>query len=328
MHKATLYLLLLLYATTSCTPQMVTHLYDNKYQDKFADRVDTGSVHIGSTYFTSWERTADGHYVFKQYYTPDNVLTDYISYNKPIRAPQYLDGPSKRWYDDGRLCWERYYENGKEVGVWKEYSFRDGKLKEEAVYDSIANRSFHTTYAGEGYKIEVFSKKKVVINNDPFLESYKRDGPFEVFDEDGKLVAEGEYEKGEMVSKTIYDEEAYPNSEYTEETMPTFISAGCEGLEKDELKACSDRAMLIEIYNNIKYPNIARHVGQEGVTRTQFVIEADGSMSDIHVIRGISKPIANECKRVVKLLDGWRPGTQDGKAVRVQFNLPIRFRLR
>lgn len=99
-------------------------------------------------------------------------------------------------------------------------------------------------------------------------------------------------------------------------------------MEKDELKACSDRAMLVEIYKNIKYPVIARHVGQEGVAHTRFVIEPDGSLSNIRVIRGISEPIANECVRVVKLLDGWRPGTQDGKAVRVQFNLPIRFRLR
>lgn len=328
MHKTTLYLALLLYAATSCTPQMTTQLHDKRYQDKFADRVDTGAVHLGSTYYTSWERTADSHYVFKQYYTPDNILTDYISYNRRIRAPQYLDGPSKRWYDDGTRRWERYYENGKRVGIWKEYSIRDGKLAEESVYDSTTNRSFHTAYAQEGYKAETFSKKKVVINDDPFLESYKRDGPFQVFDKAGELVAEGEYKLGEIVSEKVYNEEAYRSRKDQEEVLPAFKSEDCEGLEKDALRTCSDRAMLVNIYKNVKYPVTARNADQEGVTHTRFVIEPDGSVSNIRVIRGISEPIANECIRVVKLLDTWRPGTQDGKAVRVQFNLPIKFRLR
>jgi TonB family protein len=326
--KLSLSLLAMLFLLGSCTYQTTSGLQGSAgYKQKFAGRIDEGSTHIRSTYYTSWERTADGHYVFKQYYTPYDTLTDYISYSKPIRDPKYLDGPSKRWYDDGRLCWEHYYENGKEVGVWKEYSFEDGKLEEEAVYDSTTNRSFHTTYAGEGYKSSVFYKKKVVIKDDPLLESYKRDGPFQVFDEEGELIAEGEYKLGEMVSEKVYDEEAYSHGEYQEEVMPAFISADCEGLEKDALKTCSDRAMLVKIYRNIKYPLIARNAGQEGVTHTQFVVEPDGSISNIRVIRGISEPLALECIRVVKLLDNWRPGLQDGRAVRVQFNLPIKFKL-
>ena len=56
-----------------------------------------------------------------------------------------------------------------------------------------------------------------------------------------------------------------------------------------------------------------------------FIIEADGSVSNIKVLRDIGGGCGAEAVRVVKLMPKWKPGKQHGKAVRTQFNLPIQF---
>jgi len=114
------------------------------------------------------------------------------------------------------------------------------------------------------------------------------------------------------------------------EDMPRF--PGCEDLpSKEERKQCADKKMLEFIYKNIKYPAIARENGVEGTAVVQFVVEKDGSISDARVVRDPGAQTGSEALRVVELMKNkgiqWIPGKQRGRAVRVQFNLPVRFRL-
>lgn len=78
---------------------------------------------------------------------------------------------------------------------------------------------------------------------------------------------------------------------------------------------------------NIKYPG---HSDQcvTGKVIVSFVIEKDGSVSDAKVVRKLAPNFDDEALRVVKLMPKWKPGRQDGKPVRVQFNLPINFSLK
>ena len=90
--------------------------------------------------------------------------------------------------------------------------------------------------------------------------------------------------------------------------------------------------LLLEfIYKNIKYPAIARENGVEGTAVVQFVVETDGSITDAKVVRDPGAQTGSEALRVVNLMKNkgiqWIPGKQRGRAVRVQFNLPVRFRL-
>lgn len=110
------------------------------------------------------------------------------------------------------------------------------------------------------------------------------------------------------------------------EEMPTF--KGCEGVDdKKERKTCADQEMLKFIYKNIKYPTIARDVGIEGTAVIRFIINEDGSISDAEIIRDIGGQCGEEALRVVKKMPNWNPGKQRGRAVKVQFNLPVKFRL-
>ncbi len=110
------------------------------------------------------------------------------------------------------------------------------------------------------------------------------------------------------------------------EEMPRF--AGCENLKKkEERDKCSQEKLLEFIYSNIRYPEIAKETHVEGVVVVQFVVEPDGSISNIKVVRDIGAGCGEEAMRVVKMMPKWIPGRQRTKKVRVLFNLPIRFKL-
>lgn len=86
-------------------------------------------------------------------------------------------------------------------------------------------------------------------------------------------------------------------------------------------------ALLQYLDQNIEYPKIAKENGVQGMVVVQMIVEIDGSLSNVHVVKGIGAGCDEEAMRVVKLMPKWIPGMQRGKTVRVQFNLPIRFKL-
>jgi protein TonB len=78
---------------------------------------------------------------------------------------------------------------------------------------------------------------------------------------------------------------------------------------------------------NIKYPQMAKESGIQGRVFVTFVVERDGTVTDVRVLRGIGGGCDEEAIRVVKNMPKWTPGKQRGKAVRVQYNLPVKFTL-
>ncbi len=78
---------------------------------------------------------------------------------------------------------------------------------------------------------------------------------------------------------------------------------------------------------NIIYPAKALQYGIQGTVYVSFIVEKDGSVSNVKVLRGIGGGCDEESVRVVKLMPKWIPGTQAGKPVRVLFNMPIYYRL-
>lgn len=81
------------------------------------------------------------------------------------------------------------------------------------------------------------------------------------------------------------------------------------------------------IAKNVKYPQIAAENNIHGKVFMNFVIEKDGSITDVKVLRGVDPTLDKEAIRVIKSMPKWKPGKQRGKPVRVSFNLPITFTL-
>jgi TonB family protein len=87
-------------------------------------------------------------------------------------------------------------------------------------------------------------------------------------------------------------------------------------------------AMLAFIKKNLKYPAVAAEQRVEGRVTIRFVINAEGDVTDVNVLRSLSKECDDEAVRVVKLMPRWIQGTQYGKAVPVYFTLPVVFKLK
>ena len=79
---------------------------------------------------------------------------------------------------------------------------------------------------------------------------------------------------------------------------------------------------------NIKYPPKAEKKGIEGKVMINFIVEKDGSISNAKVVRHIHPLLDKEAERVIKAMPKWSPGKQEGKPVRVKFNIPVAFRLK
>lgn len=86
-------------------------------------------------------------------------------------------------------------------------------------------------------------------------------------------------------------------------------------------------AMMKFISENLQYPKTASEMGISGKVILQLVIDKEGKVSDVKVLRGIGGGCDEEAMRVVKLMPAWKPGTQNGKPVTVYFILPILFNL-
>ncbi len=88
-----------------------------------------------------------------------------------------------------------------------------------------------------------------------------------------------------------------------------------------------EQALNKYLYENIKYPQMAKESGIQGRVFVTFVVEKNGEVTDVRVLRGIGGGCDEEAIRVVENMPKWTPGKQRGKPVRVQFNLPIKFTL-
>jgi protein TonB len=113
--------------------------------------------------------------------------------------------------------------------------------------------------------------------------------------------------------KVIEDDTDTPHPTFVEE-MPEFPGG--------------DAARIKFFFENVKYPQIAKETGVQGPVYLTFVVEKDGSISNIKLLRGIGAGCDEEAERVLAMMPKWKPGRQNGKEVRVQFNMPISFILK
>ncbi len=88
------------------------------------------------------------------------------------------------------------------------------------------------------------------------------------------------------------------------------------------------QAMLAFLSENVKYPVIARENGIQGTCIVQFVVNKDGSIVDVEIVRSGGDPsLDKEALRVIKSMPKWRPGMLKGKPVRVKYTIPVNFKL-
>jgi len=145
----------------------------------------------------------------------------------------------------------------------------------------------------------------------------------EIVENDAKIENEVSI-NAESDQKTIVEEYKAPTVVAEKEVVETEIFTV---VEDNPAFPGGDEARIQFLQSNMKYPTMARESGIQGKVYVTFVVEKDGRVTDVKILRGIGGGCDEEAVRVVKAMPKWTPGKQRGKAVRVQFNLPIQFTL-
>ncbi|MDR0794553.1 MAG: M56 family metallopeptidase [Tannerella sp.] len=136
-----------------------------------------------------------------------------------------------------------------------------------------------------------------------------------------------------LIWKTGLLEEEIISSEAVPETAiaPPAVSQAADTTEifsvVEERPVFPESNPLTFLSNNLNYPEKAKAAGISGTVVVQFVINRDGSISDVKVIRNADPELDAEAVRVVRLMPKWIPGKQTGVTVRVQYTRPVRFRV-
>jgi protein TonB len=128
---------------------------------------------------------------------------------------------------------------------------------------------------------------------------------FDEFDEDAEV-----FQEVEVVEEEIVDDEPF----LIVETMPSF-----QGGDLNTFRNW--------VQSNVRFPQIALENGISGTVVLSFVIEKDGRLTNIQVLRTPDRSLSEEAVRVLEKSPKWTPGKQRNQVVRVKYNLPVVFRV-
>ena len=119
------------------------------------------------------------------------------------------------------------------------------------------------------------------------------------------------------------------SSEKTSQINPPYIDENgiYQVVEKMPEFPGGVQALMSYIKDNLRYPEDAKAAGIKGRVTVQFVVNKDGSISNIYKLRGVEPSLDAEALRIVASMPTWSPGIQDGEAVAVRYTVPITFRL-
>lgn len=133
-------------------------------------------------------------------------------------------------------------------------------------------------------------------------------------------------------SPPVKRDEIEPIKAEEADEMPIYLHAECNKLaDYDTQRRCAEVKMLEFVYKSLRYPAEAGANRAEGTAVINFAVEKDGSMSNLRIVRDPGYGMGEEALRVMQLMQSggtvWKPGKQKGLPVRVQFTLPVRFKL-
>jgi len=108
------------------------------------------------------------------------------------------------------------------------------------------------------------------------------------------------------------------------ERMPIYGSCDIDS-DEIERRDCTSQNLIKHIYGNVKYPALARGSEIEGTVVVSFIVNKQGNVEDVKIVRGIGGGCGEEVKRVIEKLGQFLPGKQNGRPVSVIYRLPVKF---
>lgn len=155
----------------------------------------------------------------------------------------------------------------------------------------------------------------------------------EIVDDEEEIEEELEIEDLELDEDTEIETVDY-EEEVVEDDTPFMVVENmpalgdCKDLRGPERDQCTNTEIVRYIAQNTKYPPIAKDAGIQGTVYVYFVVDRQGKVKDAKVLREVDQRLDKEALRVVKSLPDFEPGEQRGKAVSVQYTIPVKFIIR
>jgi protein TonB len=145
-----------------------------------------------------------------------------------------------------------------------------------------------------------------------------------IVDNDVQIEDELRLEETEADENTEVSIDAFAETEEEEEEeQEIFVVVE----DMPQFKGGGINAFRRYVQENIEYPTVAAENGIEGTVFVKFVVDTDGGISNVTIMRGVDPALNEEAMRVIRNAPAWEPGRQRGKPVRVQFTIPIVFKL-
>lgn len=154
----------------------------------------------------------------------------------------------------------------------------------------------------------------------------------EIVEDDKEIENEVEIEDTEVTQETVVvpiaprveEAPAEPEIFTIVERNPTF--RGCDNETTEEKRvSCTYNKIMEYLRRTVIYPPMAKENGITGTVFVTFVIDHTGTINNVKVLRGVGSGLDEEAIRAIKAMPKWNPGQQRGKAVSVQYNLPVKF---
>jgi TonB family protein len=216
-----------------------------------------------------------------------------------------LVGEAYVFYPNGNLYLEKQYpDNG------DKFNDINNNFLIKANYDSLGATLVKN---GNGYYKGYEGNFKYIDVEGP-VKNGKRDGVWKGTNKNLGVTYTENYKNGVFIEGTSIDQTGQAVNYTSVNAVPPRFKGGEAGF-------------IRYIKKNIKYPDEARRLGIQGKVMVSFVVEKDGSVSDVQVARPVSPSIDAEAIRVVENSSRWVPGMQYGRPVRVMYSVPISFTL-
>jgi TonB family protein len=178
--------------------------------------------------------------------------------------------------------------------------YNNGKLSEKGSYENNKlHGKFSTWFENGQLSYEKFYFKGELKDT---LKGYY---------EDGALRRIEVYKEGEMVDGKVFSKAGVGLPYFPAFVMPEFPGG--------------ENAMIAYISKNLKYPEEALRYGISGLVLITFIVEKDGSIKTLEVIKSVYDVLDNEAIRIIRSMPRWKPGLNEGNLVPVSFTLPVRF---
>ena len=271
--------------------------------------------------YKGWEDEAGDFRVIRLYHDGKQIL-EFADDGAWIGDPLFKDGQT--WLSDSVRS---IYSGGRAFSRIVEMIGEHGTYKGHCLVYPLANNASVLLFEGFCYGndrplltiIVIKDRRAKVVYNKPWFVTgiYACEREFKLYLEDDCCTPQNIG----LISTKSDGSMVFESEPFTEDT--TIY------LQPDELPIFPGGmdSLMVYLRENIKYPNPCRQQGIQGRVIVQFVVNADGTIAETKVVKPVNVFLDREALRVVNAMPKWKPGMKDGKKVRVQFTLPITFKM-